>query len=58
MRELRKDASFLANERAREKDARDSYLEGRGKRALALMEEQEFAVKSMKKEKRKLGSGL
>ena len=55
MRELRKDATFLAVQRQRDKDTRDRYLEARGKRALAIMEEQEHAVKSMKKEKRKLG---
>ena len=56
IRELRKDASFLAVERQKEREKRDAYLEGRGKRALQLLEEQEHAVKTMKKEKRKLGN--
>ncbi len=55
MRELRKDAAFLAATRQKEKAARDGYLEARGKRALAIMEEQEHAVKSMKKQRRDEG---
>jgi len=54
IRELRKDAAFLAVQRQKEKGERDAYLEGRGKRALSILEEQEHAVKTMKKEKRKL----
>ena len=58
IRELRKDAVFLAAERDREKRKRDGYLEGRGKRALQIMEEQEHGVKTMKKEKRKMSDQL
>ena len=54
IRELRKDSAFLAVERQKEREQRDAYLEGRGKRALALLEEQEHSVKQMKKEKRKM----
>ena len=52
IRELRKDAAFLAVEKEKERQERDNYLEKRGKRALALLEEQEHAVKTMKKETR------
>ena len=58
MRELRKDAAFLATQRDKEKRKRDAYLEGRGKRALAILEDLEHSVKSMKKEKRKLADKL
>jgi nucleolar protein 14 len=54
VRELRKDSAFLANERDRDRQKRDSYLEARGKRALTLLETQEHSVKEMKREKRKL----
>jgi len=54
IRELRKDGAFLARERDKEREERDAYLEARGKRARAIMEEQEHGVKSMKKEKRRL----
>ena len=52
VRELRKDSAFLAAERAREKAERDEYLEGRGKRAIAIMQEQEHLWKEQKKIKR------
>lgn len=52
VRELRKDGAFLAAERAREKGERDEYLEGRGKRAVAIMQEQEHLWKEQKKVKR------
>jgi nucleolar protein 14 len=52
VRELRKDGAFLAAERAREKGEKDLYLEGRGKRAVAIMQEQEHLWKQQKKIKR------
>ncbi|KAL1512411.1 hypothetical protein AB1Y20_005667 [Prymnesium parvum] len=58
MRELRKDASFLANERRQQQLKTSQYLEERGKRAMAIMEEQEASWKSMKKEKRKMAKKL
>ena len=58
IRELRKDSAFIAAERQKEREQRDAYLEGRGKRALALLEEQEHSVKQMKKEKRKIGRAM
>ena len=51
MRELRKDNAFLAAATAADTAKRDEYLEGRGKRALQIMEEQEASWKSMKREK-------
>lgn len=52
MRELRKDAAFLAGERRKSQKVTSDYLESRGKRAMQIMEEQEANWKSMKKEKR------
>ena len=52
MRELRKDNAFLAAATAADTAKRDEYLEGRGKRALQIMEEQEASWKSMKREKK------
>ena len=54
MRELKKDAAFIAREREAEKSKTTQYLEERGKRALRLMEEQEHSMKEMRKERRKL----
>ena len=53
MRELRKDAAFLAARREEERKKTSDYLEMRGKRAVRLMEEQEHDVKTMKKERKK-----
>ena len=39
--------------RQRERDKTSAYLEGRGKRAMAIMQEQEHSWKTQKKEKRK-----
>eukprot|EP00316_Scyphosphaera_apsteinii_P000451 CAMPEP_0119345648 /NCGR_PEP_ID=MMETSP1333-20130426/107596_1 /TAXON_ID=418940 /ORGANISM="Scyphosphaera apsteinii, Strain RCC1455" /LENGTH=936 /DNA_ID=CAMNT_0007358125 /DNA_START=77 /DNA_END=2887 /DNA_ORIENTATION=+ len=53
IRELRKDATFLATERQRQRQQTSNYLEERGKRALSIMQEQEHSWKSQKKESRK-----
>ncbi|KAL3917032.1 MAG: hypothetical protein SGPRY_006570, partial [Prymnesium sp.] len=58
IRELRKDAAFLSAERQKNKQKTSSYLEARGKRAMAIMQEQEATWKSMKKEKRKMAKKL
>jgi len=55
VRELRKDSAFIAVERAKDKAERDEYLTGRGKRAMAIMEEQEHSWKEQKKIKRDSG---
>ena len=52
MRELRKDASFLARHRQEEEDKTQKYLEDRGKRAMGIMQDQEANWKSMKREKK------
>lgn len=56
MRELRKDSAFLAREREQEKRKTSDYLEQRGKRAMRIMEEQEHAFKTQKKEKKKMSN--
>ena len=50
VRELRKDAAFLAIERRKEQKASSDYLDARGKRALQILEEQEATWKNLKKE--------
>ena len=53
IRELRKDSQALASVRAAETRDRLEYLEGRGKRAVRMMEEQEATWKSQKREKKR-----
>ena len=49
--ELRKDALFIARQRQAEEDKTSAYLEARGKRSMAIMQDQEANWKSMKREK-------
>ena len=58
VRELRKDAAFLAKQRGISKQKTSEYLEARGKRAMQIMQDQEATWKSMKKEKRKMEKKL
>ena len=51
MRELRKDALFIARQRQAEEDKTSDYLEARGKRSMSIMQDQEANWKSMKREK-------
>ena len=51
VRELRKDALFIARQRQAEEDKTSAYLEARGKRSMAIMQDQEANWKSMKREK-------
>ena len=57
-RELRKDARSLAAQREVEDRKRNEYLEGRGKRAIAMLETQEHAFRTGKKEQRKMAKLL
>ena len=51
VRELRKDALFIARQRQAEEDKTSDYLEARGKRSMSIMQDQEANWKSMKREK-------
>ena len=51
VRELRKDALFIARQRQAEEDKTSDYLAARGKRSMSIMQDQEANWKSMKREK-------